>query len=340
MKKIALSDLDRLFAAIAEQESLYLPVDAKCGARFEKWEEGKTLSSAPNTNRSAKDFFFPQTESLYDVKMTGKKLEIVDTREESEDFVIFGVRACDVRSFHILDTVFLSDPVDTYYKNRRDHATVISLACESPEETCFCTAFGIDAASPEGDVAAWKEEGFLYLKAQSEKGETLLKTLDALLTDADEKDVETQQMRTRWVLSALPLGKVSFEGMKNTDLLDHFHNKKWKSLSEACIGCGTCTFVCPTCQCYDIKEFDDGKKVRKFRCWDSCMYSDFTLMAHGNSRNSQLERFRQRFMHKLVYHPNNHDGEFSCVGCGRCLQKCPIGMNIVKVEKALEVSHE
>ena len=83
MKRIALTDLDRLFAAIAEQESLYLPVDAKGGARFEKWEDGKTLSSESNTNRSAKDFFFPQTESLYDFKMTGKKLEIVDTREES-----------------------------------------------------------------------------------------------------------------------------------------------------------------------------------------------------------------------------------------------------------------
>ena len=99
--------------------------------------------------------------------------------------------------------MFLSDPVDTYYKNRRDHATVISLACESPEETCFCTAFGIDAAAPEGDVAAWKEEGFLYLKAQSEKGETLLKSLDALLTDADEKDVEKFAIPLRTVVTVM-----------------------------------------------------------------------------------------------------------------------------------------
>lgn len=340
MKRIALTSLDALLARIAETQALYVPVDAKGGARFEQWEAGKVLSDATNTARSAKDFFFPQTESLYDVKMTGKKLEIVDTREDGEDFVIFGARACDVRSFSILDSVFLADPVDTYYKSRRDRATVVSLACTKPEETCFCQAFGIDAAAPEGDVAAWKEEGYLYLKAQSEKGERLLEALSDLLEDADEKAVETQQMRTRWFLSALPLGKVSFEGMKQTDLMDHFKNEKWKSLSEACIGCGTCTFVCPTCQCYDVREFDDGKKIRKFRCWDSCMYSDFTLMAHGNSRNSQLERFRQRFMHKLVYHPNNHDGEFGCVGCGRCLQKCPIGMNIVKVEKALEAPHE
>ncbi|MBR3964202.1 MAG: 4Fe-4S dicluster domain-containing protein, partial [Clostridia bacterium] len=94
-------------------------------------------------------------------------------------------------------------------------------------------------------------------------------------------------------------------------------------------------FVCPTCQCYDIKDFDTGHGIKRFRCWDSCMYSDFTKMAHGNPRLTQVERFRQRFMHKLVYYPSNHDGMFSCVGCGRCISSCPVSMNIVKVMKEL-----
>ena len=106
--------------------------------------------------------------------------------------------------------------------------------------------------------------------------------------------------------------------------------------TDKCLGCGTCTFVCPTCQCYDIRDFDTGNGVTRFRCWDSCMYSDFTLMASGNPRTSQLERFRQRFMHKLIYFPANNDGIYGCVGCGRCLSKCPISMNIVKVAKCLE----
>ena len=87
---------------------------------------------------------------------------------------------------------------------------------------------------------------------------------------------------------------------------------------------------------YDIRDFKTGSGVKRFRCWDSCMYSDFTLMASGNPRTSQLERFRQRFMHKLVYFPANNDGIYGCVGCGRCLSKCPISMNIVKVAKCLE----
>ena len=116
---------------------------------------------------------------------------------------------------------------------------------------------------------------------------------------------------------------------------EYFNDPAWKELSASCLGCGTCTFVCPTCQCYDIKDFNTGRGVIRYRCWDSCMYSEFTRMAHGNNRNSQLERFRQRFMHKLVYYPENNEGIFGCVGCGRCLARCPISMNIVKVMKKI-----
>ena len=177
----------------------------------------------------------------------------------------------------------------------------------------------------------------MYFQAKTEKGESLLNSLDGVLEDGDENIVEQTKNAIKTTMSKLPLANVSFEGMKKQELLEHFNNPKWAELSEACLGCGGCTFVCPTCQCYDIREFDTGNGVKKFRCWDSCMYSDFTKMAHGNPRTSQLERFRQRFMHKLVYFPDNNNGIFGCVGCGRCLAKCPISMNIVKVEKALEV---
>lgn len=174
MRKLSLEHLNNLFAAIAESRTLYLPVDTAAGAKFERWENGKILSDALNTVRSAKDFFFPQTENLMDFKTAGKKIEIVDTRRECEDFVVFGVRACDVRSFDVLDKVFLAEPVDSYYKNRREHGVIVSLACTKPHETCFCTTFGIDAAAPAGDVTCWKTEDALYLEANTEKGTALL----------------------------------------------------------------------------------------------------------------------------------------------------------------------
>ena len=335
MKKINISKLPELLSAIAAKEALYLPVDMGGGADYKRYEEGDKLSKACNTNRSAKDFFFPQVENMANFKVEGQKIEIIDIREETEDFVIFGARACDVRSFDILDRVFLADPVDTFYKNRREHVTVVSLACSMPEETCFCGTFGIDATSPAGDVSAWEVGEEMFFKANTEKGEALLASLSSLLEEGDEKKVEEEKKAISEIFAKLPLKDLPTDHFKAEKLMEHFQDPKWAELSKACLGCGTCTFVCPTCQCFDIRDFDTGHGIERYRCWDSCMYSDFTQMAADQPRHTQLERFRQRFMHKLVYYPANNEGIFGCVGCGRCLAKCPISMNIVKVMKEI-----
>lgn len=335
MRKISLDQLDGLFSAISGANTLYLPVDTKAGAKFEKWESGKTLSNALNTVRSAKDFFFPQTENLMDFKVEGKNIEVIDTRSECEDFVIFGVRACDVKSFEILDRVFLAEPVDTYYKNRREHGIIVSIACTKPIESCFCSTFGIDASEPEGDIVCHKTDSELFLDAKTEKGQTLLDSLNSLTEECGDSVVNAQKELIKERLAKLPLSSLSADAFGDGKTSEFFDAPEWKELSESCLGCGTCTFVCPTCQCYDIKDFNTGHGVKRFRCWDSCMYSDFTKMSAGQPRLTQLERFRQRFMHKLVYYPTNNDGLFSCVGCGRCIAKCPIQMNIVKVMKKL-----
>ena len=335
MRKVLLESLDSLFAAIAAKNTLYIPVDTNGGAKFEKWQEGKKLSNALHTTKSPKDFFFPQSECLMKFKTEGKNIEIIDTRSESEDFAIFGVRACDARAFKVLDNVFLKEPVDTYYQNRREHGIIISLACDRPAETCFCGTFDIDAANPDGDIVCYKTESALYLDAKTEKGQGLLAAVEAATEPAEASEIDAAKQQITERLNKLPLADLKSDafGAGKTDT--YFNAPEWKELSEACLGCGTCTFVCPTCQCYDIKDFNTGHGVIRHRCWDSCMYSEFTKMSAGQPRLTQLERFRQRFMHKLVYYPENNDGLFSCVGCGRCVSKCPIGMNIVKVMKKL-----
>ncbi len=335
MRKISLDKLNGLFSLISETHKLYMPFDTPAGAEYGVWDGTRLPSNALNTVRSAKDFFFPQTENLMDFKVEGKSIEIIDTRAETEDFVIYGIRACDVRSLDVLDKVFLAEPVDTYYKNRREHGVIISLACTKPQETCFCGTFGIDAAAPAGDIVCHKTEDSLYLEPVTEKGKQLFKKLEAVTEECDAAVVEKQQAVTRERMKKLPLAGLKADSFGADKTKEFFERPEWRELSESCLGCGTCTFVCPTCQCYDIKDFNTGHGVKRFRCWDSCMYSDFTKMSAGQPRLTQLERFRQRFMHKLVYFPTNNDGMFSCVGCGRCLAKCPINMNIAKVMKKL-----
>lgn len=336
MKRIALEKMDALFAAIAASKALYLPVEAENkGAKYAKWTEGAVYSTATNTTRSAKDFFFPQVENMASFNVNGKDVEVIDTRSETEDFVVFGVRACDAKSFEILDSVYLADPVDTYYENRRQHGVIMTMACGKPTETCFCGVFGIDAANPAGDVSCWMTDDSLLLAANTEKGEALLASLE-LLEDAADDAADAAKAAIRTILDKLPLKDLSTDAFGGDKLKALFDDPKWAELSQSCLGCGTCTFVCPTCQCYDIRDYDTGHGVERYRCWDSCMYSDFTLCAHGNTRPTQMQRFRQRFMHKLVYYPANNNGVFGCVGCGRCMRSCPISMNIVKVMKTLE----
>ena len=340
MYKIAKENLSALFRQIADNQELYLPVKISEQVNYAAWKEDAEVDlDTLKSVKSPKDAFFPQSENLYTCKTEDNKISIEPEALKNQNFVVFGMKACDVRGVEVLDKVFLADPVDSFYAARREHGTIVAMACHEPEETCFCKVFGIDAANPVADVATWMVDGMMYWKALTPKGEALTEAVQSVLEkadDADEKTVEAEQENIRGIIEKLPYSNLSLEGWNGDALTEKFESDVWEELYKPCLACGTCTFVCPTCQCYDIKDYDTGHGVQRYRCWDSCMYSDFTMMAHGNNRTSQMQRFRQRFMHKLVYYPANNDGMYSCVGCGRCIEKCPSSLNIVKVIKAFE----
>ncbi len=341
MYKIARENLTALFQKIAADQELYLPVRTADQVNFGVWTEDADVDlDTLKSVKSPKDVFFPQSETLYTCIRDGKKLKVEPEALKEQDFVVFGMKACDLKGVEVLDRVFLSDPVDSFYAARRDHGTIVSMACHEPEETCFCKVFGVDAADPQADVDTWMIGDDLYWKPETEKGQKLTESLADLLEKADDAGSEAavgeEQEKIRTIIEKLPYSNLSLEGWNGDVLMEKFESPVWEKLYKPCLACGTCTFVCPTCQCYDIKDYDTGHGVQRYRCWDSCMYSDFTMMAHGNNRTSQKERFRQRFMHKLVYFPANNDGMYSCVGCGRCVEKCPAALNIVKVVKAFQ----
>ena len=336
MLKIAKERLNDLYAKINESMGLFIPIKKAGEVNYHVWGEGKEVSlETLKTVKSPKNMFFPQSENMMKFKTEGKNIEIIDVRDEKRPFVLFGVKPCDYKAIEVLDKVFLADPVDSYYQSRREATTIVTLACSKPEESCFCKVFGIDATAACGDVTTWLDDENLYWQANTEKGEALTALLKGLLEEGGEAEVAAQQEATKAIIDNLPFSNLDLSRFKPENLNELFDDPAWAEMSEACLGCGTCTFVCPTCQCFDIRDFKTSEGVIRYRCWDSCMYSDFTLMAHGNSRTTQMQRFRQRFMHKLVYYPSQNDGLYSCVGCGRCVNKCPQRLNIVKVIKTL-----
>ena len=334
MKKIAIKDLENLYREISSIEELYLPIKKANASNFNKYEEGVEVDiKSLQTVKSAKDLFFPQSEDMLEFKTSGKNIEIIDARKKANPFVIFGVRGCDLKSFEVLDKVFLQEPVDTMYKAKRENATIITLACNNPESSCFCKVFGIDASNPKGDIQATIVGEEMFFEGLTEKGNALLAKL-SVLADGEGK-VEEEKKSIQEKIEKLPFANLDLSIFKGENLMELFNRKEWEELSKACLGCGTCTFVCPTCQCFDIRDFNTNEGVKRFRCWDSCMYSEFTKMAAENPRKNQMQRYRQRVMHKLCYFPSNNNGEYSCVGCGRCVKKCPQSLNIVKVIKKL-----
>ena len=334
MKYISTDKLNLLYEELSSICDLYLPIKEANALNFKKYQTDSVVDiESLQTIKSAKDLFFPQTEDIAEFKKQGKEIEIIDARKKSDTFVIFGVRACDVKSFEILDRVFLVEPVDTMYKTKRENGVIFSLACNNPQPSCFCKNFGIDASSPKGDVECFNKNGKLYLNAITEKGKEILNKLTCLSDENCESEVNSLKEEIKTKIDNLPYSNLDLSIFKGENLMELFDRPEWEELSKGCLGCGTCTFVCPTCQCFDIKDFKTNSGVKRFRCWDSCMYSDFTQMAAENPRKNQMQRFRQRFMHKLCYFPSNNEGVYSCVGCGRCVKKCPQSLNIVKVIK-------
>lgn len=341
MLKINKKHWPELFARIAAAGELYVPVPQDNKTDFTLWQPETAVDVQTTlTAKSLKNIFFPQIENLLDFERQGQKLSVAQRALPEQKTIAFGVRACDLASFNLLDKVFLKEPVDHFYQARRANCTLIGLACSEPEETCFCRTFGIDPTAPAADITTWLVGDDLFWQAQTPKGEALTTTIQTLLTEAEngEQIVAAQQEEVKTLLDKMPLAAFALSDEKCQEQEAIFASPIWGQLSQTCLGCGTCTYVCPTCHCYDIRDYEVNDKVERYRCWDSCMFTDFTNMAGGNPRTTRLERFRQRYMHKLVYFPANNEGAYACVGCGRCLQKCPVSLNIVKVAKALEVT--
>jgi sulfhydrogenase subunit beta (sulfur reductase) len=285
-----------------------------------------------NTKRVPKSVFFPQEEVMFAYSRSESGTEVKEPVLEKE-VILFGVRPCDARSFLLLDMVFGSEDYrDPYYLGRREGARVIGLACTNPRQTCFCTTVGSGPFKSDGMDLLLVDLGDKYLaEAVTGYGEELI---DGFSAAAEADKQKRDDIRENAEKNMKPV-VVDLEGLK--DRLDTaFENDFWDEVHLKCIGCATCTYLCPTCHCFDIYEEavsdDSGYRLR---LWDSCALSLFTLHTSGhNPRPSTKERVRQRIMHKFNYFAHNY-GEIACVGCGRCVQNCPVNLDIRDVIRSI-----
>jgi len=218
---------------------------------------------------------------------------------------------------------------DPYYIAKREKATVITLACTLvPYTTCFCTSVGGGPVDSTGSDILVTDIGDAYLvEFLTPKGERLVKYFgEAKATaEAENKKETAAKEAIGQIKSVIPAREVK-------PILDvSFDHPFWDTIHKRCLACGTCTYLCPTCHCFDISDemkYDDGRRLRN---WDSCMFPLFTKETSGhNPRPTQKERWRQRVMHKFKYYVDNFNA-VACVGCGRCVMYCPVNIDIRKI---------
>ena len=327
------ADLATVLERLAETLRLIAPVEDRTGAAFATVDEVAAIRfDYRNTSLSAKETVFPQTEPLLAFRDGAAE----ERMPAVSDAVLFGVRPCDARSLTMLDAVFRGGEIeDPYYAIRRDGLAVVVLACNEPGPTCFCTSVGGSPADGSGaDVLATDlGEGFLF-RAITERGDALLRELDV---GRPAEDDEIEAARDLAARAAERMAKVPVP----TDaaaLLATFESDLWDDLAAGCIGCGACTYACPTCHCFDITDEQKRGTGHRVRSWDACAFPLFTLHGSGhNPRPTATARLRQRVLHKFSYCPENH-GEAFCVGCGRCVVHCPSGIDIRRILARLDAA--
>ncbi|HMK61031.1 MAG TPA: 4Fe-4S dicluster domain-containing protein [Dissulfurispiraceae bacterium] len=295
------------------------------------------LDGFKNTTMSPKEIFFPQSEIMLSFRREGEDANIYrDEQAMPSKKAIIGIRPCDARAFRILDMIFKNDQfADNYWLSKRDAVTLVGLGCTEPCGTCFCTSVNSHPFDETGlDVMVADLGEHFLLKSLTKKGRELLAG-SHVLREPSEANIEAYKTLRKNAENAMTI-QFGAEKVNAKTVLELFSEDYWQRVAEPCLNCSTCSYVCPTCHCFDIQDEvfrGGGERVRN---WESCMSWIFTVHATGhNPRPGKKERVRQRFMHKFKYIPMKRNGEIGCVGCGRCVTLCPVNIDIREVVKQM-----
>lgn len=243
-----------------------------------------------------------------------------DAGQRQTKRIIIGARPCEARGLELLDKIFDAQYKDNFYINNRKRTLIFGLACDDPDRCCFCTSMGGSPVETRGMDALLFTSGDKYIvEVITDKAKDIFASLGKE-PDAEAKKIWQKEKEKR--INALQKKISPPESMD-----DIFQSDYWKEVSQSCLSCGVCTYLCPTCHCFDLVD----EERKRLRCYDGCAFGDFTLETSGaNPRPTKKERYRQRVFHKFDYFKKNF-GENLCVGCGRCIRHCPVKIDIAEI---------
>lgn len=298
---------------------------------------------------SLKPFVFPPRETLVQLEKCEQTWKVEYPVVEREPLAVLGVRSCDLHALAIQDRVFLEGPYqDAHYRARRERLFLIVVQCRRAVATCFCHSMGTGPRAESGfDWALTELDDRFVLEIGSEQGESLASQW-ADVSDASEEECQraerqsadlaaTMHQRTGLTVdSGEPRDRsLNTEGIRDL-LLSNLDHARWDHVADRCLSCTNCTMVCPTCFCSSVQEVTDltGDQVTRERHWDSCFTAEHSRMSTGVVRATTKARYRQWLTHKLASWIDQY-GQSGCVGCGRCITWCPVGIDLTEEVAAI-----
>ncbi|MCP5365223.1 MAG: 4Fe-4S dicluster domain-containing protein [Hyphomicrobiales bacterium] len=289
-----------------------------------------------------KRYLYPPQERLWRARREESGFSFEQPAAEEQPLALFGVRSCDLEALAILDRVLADTHIaDPRYAGRRQTSLIVAVNCTRPGGLCFCASMatgpGVKRAADLIVTELSDNAGVrLLMRPGSERGQHLLERVHAVPASDQHISAAADAVSD----AAKRMGRDMPADVADV-IRDHLDDPHWHDVEQRCLTCGNCTLVCPTCFCSTIKDTTDlsGATAERWRQWDSCFSLDFSYIHGGQIRQSGGARYRQWMAHKLAFWWDQF-GTSGCVGCGRCIAWCPVGIDITEEARALKLSAE